>query len=160
MNWKHAHILVSYENTHADLSYRLNSSTWGLVVYNPVCTNNSVLSTLAAYRIGPTKAVKLLELHTSFTYENFRACSAEGKDKYLVLINWKFYIRSDSQGRTLTLVVTEMWRLSMSTEAASDRCMVRPFKMVVPLLSVQSLPQPVPASPRDPSSRSTPEPQP
>lgn len=26
----------------------------------------------------------------------------------------------------------------MSTEAASDRCMVRPFKMAVPLLSVQS----------------------
>lgn len=33
----------------------------------------------------------------------------------------------------------EMWRLSISTEAASDRCTVRPFQMVVLLLSIQSL---------------------
>lgn len=32
-----------------------------------------------------------------------------------------------------------MWKLSLPTEAASDRCMVRPFKMVVLLLSMQSL---------------------
>lgn len=46
-----------------------------------------ITHSVAAHRIGPTRAVKFLELHTSFTYENFRACSAEGKDKYLVLIN-------------------------------------------------------------------------